>query len=199
MRSTKAVVAAGTTAICLLTAQGASAAVRIDQRCLPKRGRYEAYTGVTLSQSFRPAGKAVTGIDFLLMARQEQGLDTVRVRFVGRRTVVDDDAGKMTAQIVVLAERSVQFTMRAWAPTWLGVRLPKPVLWADAGPAVDEYAVEVAWSSANETLGWVACAGYAKGEAAATADPGAAAGTDSKTAVTQTIGRDLSFVLYTTR
>jgi hypothetical protein len=199
MRSTRAIVATGITVVGLLTSQSASAATRVDQRCLPKRGPLAAYNSATLSQSFQPSGSKVRGVDCVLMARPEQGRDHLRVRLVGRRALLDDESGRITAQLVVLAEKQIEFTMREWSPTWLRMRLPKPIPWSDAGPAVDEYALEIALPDGNSTLGWVACAPYARGEAAVGIDPGSFVDTDTKTAVTASMPEDLAFILYTNR
>jgi hypothetical protein len=198
MRSSRLVVASTITALTCLAAQSASAAVRVDQRCGQKTSR-SGYGGATLSQSFKPTGATVSRVNVQLAATREQGLTSLRVRIVGRRVLPETEIGKTTAQLVVLAERDVTFAMPGQSSMWLPMTLPKPIAWADAGPGVDEYAVEVAFPQDNYSLMWLTCQGYAKGEASVDEDPATAAGSTSDLAVTQSLPADLAFVLYTSR
>ena len=167
-----------------------------DQRCVPPKAR-TGYTRGDLSQSFLPAAAQTSGVDVLLVSFQDKPLERLlRVRLVGRRALSSEEDGQVTAQVVVLAEQTMRVKLAPYRPTWGKVRLAQPLVWADAGPLVDEFAVEVSLPRDDASVAWLTCSAYSHGYAAVGEDPGGAAAADTETSVAVTLGADLSFILY---
>lgn len=183
---------------CLVLAASAPAAaarrpVSPDQSCVPPAPR-TGYYGATISQSFRPRATTIASVDVLLASVTTQRI-VPRIRLVGQHTLPNG----LAVQTVVLGQRQQFVSLPAFQPTWVRLRLPKPVVVSSVGPTVDQFAVQVALPPNDDSVFWLNCDGYIGGIGQVDTDPGMVANRDSGTAVAQALPHGLAFREYSTR
>lgn len=117
-----------------------------------------------------------------------------RIRLVGQRSL----PGALALQTVVLATQQKFVTLPMYSFTWVRLRLPKPLPVADAGPSVDQFAVQVTLPAGDDSVWWPVCDGYLRGNGQTDFDPGSAVNRDTGTAVVANLPRGLAFREYNT-
>lgn len=182
----------------------AHAAPRSDQQC---EGQHlGGASGGTFSQTFRPTDPTLGRLDVLLLSDRKRGPDPLRLRVVRKKSL----SGGIAAQGIVLAEQQVRLPLQPRRASWAVIRFPEPiVLAAGASPAFDQLAIELVLPQFDNSLFWVGCTKYDRGQGSAegAADGGLVLasprtlqpyGLDLGPSVTHEIGFDLAFKSYAT-
>jgi hypothetical protein len=166
--------------------------VRPDQSCVPFAS-HSGYVGSTFSQSFHPKAASVAAVDVLLASVTAQRFAPL-VRLVGQRDLTEGFA----VQTVVFARQQKTVTFPAFQPTWIRLRLPKPLALSSVGPTVNQLAVEVELPAGDDSIFWLICDDYLGGTGQVDVDPGSVVDRDTGTAIVQNQQHGLAFRDYST-